>query len=329
MKSRLSITIETPAQPGSRAGNRVTAERWRHLLAGLGHNVRVTTGFEGAPADLLIAIHAWRSAEAITRFHQSFPDRPIVVCLSGTDIYKFQHTDPEVTLASLDAATALVGLHDRVAGSIPERLRARLRIIQQSVPPIARRAPRADRFDVCVVAHLREEKDPLRAAYAARLLPPQSRVEIIHAGRALDDSLATEARREMSRNPRYRWLGEISSEAVRELLASSRLMVLSSLMEGGANALGEAITAGVPVITSAIEGSLRLLGADYPGTYPVGHTEALAALLEHAETDDAYLEQLTAACAARTPLFTPEREREAWRDLIEAVMERRCPGHGH
>lgn len=323
MKSRLNITIETPAQPGSRAGNRVTAERWRHLLESLGHRVRVTTGFEGASADLLIAIHAWRSADAINRFHQSYPDCPIVVCLSGTDIYKFQYTDPEVTLASLDVATALVGLHDQVAGCIPERFGAKLRIIHQSVPPIARRAPRADRFEVCVIAHLREEKDPLRAAYAARLLPSRSRIEISHAGRALDESLAMEARRETSRNPRYHWLGEISSEAVRELLEASRLMVLSSLMEGGANALGEAITAGVPVITSAIEGSLGLLGADYPGTYPVGDTAALAALLERAETDAAYLEQLTAACAARAPLFTPDREREAWRDLLEAVMDRR------
>lgn len=321
MTSRLTITIETPAQPGSRAGNRVTAERWRRLLEGLGHRVTVTTGYDGAPADLLIAVHAWRSADAIIRFHQVYPERPIVVCLSGTDVYKFQFTHPEVTLASLEIATTLVGLNGLVAASIPERYRGKLRIIHQSVPRIARGRPRADSFDVCVIAHLREEKDPLRAAFAARLLPARSKIEVIHAGRSLDEGLAAEARREMSRNPRYRWLGEISSQDVGELLASADLMVLSSFMEGGANALGEAISAGVPVVASAIEGSLGLLGAEYPGTYPAGDTGALATLLERAESDAAYLEQLTSWCAARAPLFSPERELEAWRDLIGVLVD--------
>jgi len=142
---------------------------------------------------------------------------------------------------------------------------------------------------------------------------------VTHVGSAMDESWAQQARAEMAVNARYQWLGDVPAGVVRDLLATTRLMVLSSTMEGGANVLGEAIAAGVPVIASAIEGSLGLLGADYPGTYPTGDTRALADLLARAETDPAFMAQLTAACAARAHLFAPERERAAWAALIHTV----------
>lgn len=322
MSVPLSIMIETPAQVKSRSGNRITAERWRATLQELGHRVEVTTGFDGSPADLLIAIHAWRSAEAVARFERAFPGRPIVVCLSGTDIYAFQHSHSEVTLGSMTSATALVGLHDLVGRAISERFRSKLHIIYQSAPAAGRQASAEGVFDVCVIGHLRAEKDPFRTALAARLLPKTSNIRVTHVGRAMDDGWAAEAQAEMARNPRYRWLGEVSGEDVRALLATTRLMVLSSVMEGGANVLGEAIVAGVPVIASEIDGSLGLLGEDYPGTYPSGDTQALASMLARFENDPAFLGQLTALCAARAPLFSPEREAAAWAALIESLCVR-------
>ena len=59
-------------------------------------------------------------------------------------------------------------------------------------------------------------------------------------------------------------------------------MVISSLSEGGANVISEAAVAGVPVLASRIDGNVGLLGADYPGYFPVGDTEALARLLRTA-----------------------------------------------
>ena len=50
-------------------------------------------------------------------------------------------------------------------------------------------------------------------------------------------------------------------------------------MEGGANVVSEAIAVGVPVVGVAHPGSVGLLGEDYPGYFPVGDTEGLAALL--------------------------------------------------
>ncbi len=83
--------------------------------------------------------------------------------------------------------------------------------------------------------------------------------------------------------------------------------------------ISEAVVAGVPVIASDIPGSVGLLGQGYPGYYPLGDTAALKRLLSRAETDEDYLRALRTAGAKRAPLFTPARERAAWRKLLRLV----------
>src|SRR6185503_17039083 len=114
------------------------------------------------------------------------------------------------------------------------------------------------------------------------------------------------------------WLGELPRGRALRVLARSRLMVLSSLSEGGANAISEALACSVPVLASRIPGNVGLLGEDYPGYFPVGDEQALADLLWRAESEPDFLKALQAACAQRAPLFTPERETEAWRALLAA-----------
>ena len=89
----------------------------------------------------------------------------------------------------------------------------------------------------------------------------------------------------MRRNPRYLWRGDRPYAEVRALLKRARAVVLSSLSEGGANVVSEAAAAGVPVLASRIDGTVGLLGRDYPGYFPVGQTAALARLLSRLETD--------------------------------------------
>jgi glycosyltransferase involved in cell wall biosynthesis len=176
-------------------------------------------------------------------------------------------------------------------------------------------------FEVLVIGHLREEKDPLRAALAARALPETSRIRVVHLGMAHDTQWADAARAEMAENPRYQWRGELPGWAVRRALARAPLMVLSSIMEGGANVVSEALVAGVPILASGIAGSIGLLGRDYAGYFPVGDTQKLSALLHRAETDLAFLDALRQHCAARAPLFAPERERDAWQALLHEVSD--------
>ena len=317
----MNIILITPAPPSSRSGNRTTALRWARILRELGHRVRVATQYRGGSADLMIALHAWRSADAIRRFREQHPDRPLVVGLAGTDIYDYIDRDPARTLPSLALADRLVGLQDLAHRRLPRRHRGKFSVIHQSAQPLVRRANRRGRtFDVAVVSRLRAVKDPLRAATAARLLPDQSRIRIIHFGAAETAQWAHDARAEMRANPRYVWRGEKPSADVRRLLGRARALVLSSLNEGGANVISEAIAGRVPVLASRIDGSVGLLGRDYPGYFPVGDTAALARLLRRIEEDATFLASLRAAITRRAHLFTPRREKEAWHRLLTGLM---------
>jgi putative glycosyltransferase (TIGR04348 family) len=320
----MNITVISPAAKQSRSGNRVTAVRWARILRALGHRVHVQSADdsrERLEADLLVAIHAWRSAPAISRFATAHASRPIVVLLAGTDIYRFQHSHAETTLGSMRHAHRLVGLHDHVANDIPDEFADKLHIIYQSAAPLARpRQPAVRHFDVCVVGHLRDEKDPFRAARAAAQLPASSRVRIIHLGKAHTDQYAQSARDEMASNPRYVWRGEVSPGEVRRTFGRCHAMVMSSVMEGGANVVSEAIVAGLPVLATDISGNRGLLGAAHPAYYPAEDTQGLARLLHRAETESGFLQGVQRNAATRAALFAPERERAAWACLLQQLV---------
>lgn len=313
----MRIFIVTPAGAGQRTGNRHTALRWARLLRQLGHGVRIGTRWAGQSTDLMIALHARRSHGAIQRFHVRHPNRPLVVVLTGTDLYRDIHDNP-LARRSLDMATWLVVLQEEGRRSLPGRWRRKTSVVYQSAPagqPLPARAG----FPVCVVGHLREEKDPFLCAHALAHLPVDSSVEVWHLGRALDAAYGAQARQLSATLPRYHWLGEVDGQAVRAIMRTSRLMVLSSRMEGGANVIAEALAVGLPVLVSQVPGNVGMLGRDYAGFFPVGDAQALAALLAQAESDPAFLARLSAQCRRRARRMTPARERRALARAIEAA----------
>jgi len=282
--------------------------------------VRVAADYDGQAADLMVAIHAWRSAAAIARFKAKYPDRPVILQLSGTDIYHFIDADPQPTRRAMDLADRLVALNDLAWRVVPKPLRSRLHVIHQSAKAWPhRRQPSRRAVVASVIGHLRDVKDPLRAAEAVRLLPTDSRVCVEQVGGAYTPEWAARARAEMATNPRYRWRGDVPAAAVRRLLARSHAMVISSLSEGGANVISEAAIAGVPVLASRMDGNVGLLGADYPGYFPVGDTQALARLLQRLEHDPRFVARLSKAVARRASLFRPTREIAAWRRLLAGL----------
>ena len=290
------------------------------MLRAAGHRVRIDLDYGGEATDLMIAIHAWRSADAIVRYRDRTPDGPLVVGLGGTDVNTFLLTEPETTLRSMAMADALICLHDLIGEALPAHLRAKLHVVRQSALPLpGPRRPTKRTFDICVIGHLRAEKDPFRTALAARRLPPESHLRVIHLGKAHTADFAAQAKSEMAANPRYRWRGEVPGWRVRRELAKAHLMVISSTQEGGANVVSEAIVAGVPVIASDIAGNVGLLGRDYPGTYPVGDEAALADLLARAETDPAFLAALARHGRKLEPQFRPEHEQDALNRIVNSV----------
>ena len=313
----MKICLVTPAGKQSRAGNRTTADRWAKILKGLGHRVSVVKEYDGSSADLMIAIHAWRSYESIRNFSDKFPERPLIVLLAGTDIYSFQHTHPVKTIDSMERATVLISLHNLVHQAIPKKFSDKLNLIYQSALPLTKQKnPTKRYFDVCVVGHLRDEKDSLRAAYAARKLPSNSRLRIIHLGKAHNEKWSRLARDEELKNHRFKWRGEVAGWEVRHQYKKSHALVISSVMEGGANVVSEALASGLPIIASKIDGNVGLLGNEYLGYYPVQNTKALTHLLSKAETDQKFLTNLESQCRAKSMLFYPERERDSWKTLL-------------
>jgi putative glycosyltransferase (TIGR04348 family) len=323
------ILLASPAPPDSLGGNGVTARRWATFLRGLGHEVELSEGYRAGDYDALLALHARKSAEAVRRFHADHPRAPVVIALTGTDLYPDLRTtgvDPEV----LAIATRLILLQPLGLRQLDPAARERARVIVQSVPRIARRAPRGDRFEVAFLAHLRPVKDPLLPAAAVRELPAGSRILVTHMGAGLDAELAAAAAAESASSARYDWLGARPREDALALLGRSRLLVLTSRHEGGANVVSEALAAGLPVISSAIPGSAGLLGEDYPGYFPAGDAGALARVLDAAEHDRAGLYRaLRDRCTALAPMVAPERESQAWAALLaELPLPRRAMGHG-
>jgi putative glycosyltransferase (TIGR04348 family) len=298
----------------------VAALRWARILRRLGHRVAVAPDYADEPADAMVAIHAWRSAEAIRRFKARYPDRPLILQLSGTDIYQYITEDPEPTLRSMELADRLVALNSLAGRKVPMALRRKLQVIFQSVPKAAlKHRPSRDPVEISVIGHLRDVKDPLRAAEAARLLPADSRVRIVQIGRPYTPDWEARAKAEMAANPRYVWRDDVPRGAVQRLLLRSHAMVLSSLSEGGANVISEAVVAGVPILASRMDGNVGLLGPDYPGYFPVGDTEALARLLRRVESDPKFMARLRRFIARLAPLFRPEREIAAWQKLLSEL----------
>jgi putative glycosyltransferase (TIGR04348 family) len=312
----MKLLIVTPAPPKSKRGNRITAVRWAGLLRELNHHVKIAESYDGKRCDAFIALHARRSAKSIAHFHRKHPGKPLILALTGTDLYR-DIFKSQTARHSLELASHLVVLQSDAVRFLPKRHQSQCRVILQSVKPLGRKPlPLKTSFEVCVVGHLRPVKDPFRTAMAAKLLPEFSRIRIVHLGAALSQSMHRRATAEMKTNPRYRWLGELTHGKTLQRLARSRLLVLSSKLEGGANVISEAVAADVPVISSNISGSIGLLGEDYPGYFPVGNTRKLAELLQRAEENQAFYRRLQTDCRQLKELLTPTRERESWRKLL-------------
>lgn len=319
----MKILLINPTRTHSHTGNRTTAERWSKILNELGHQVEVVHDWSGSSQpkdfDSLITLHARRSFHTLERFHHAHPNVPIVVALTGTDLYQDIEKSSEAR-RSLELASRLVVLQPLAVDALPPRFRSVCRVIYQSAEAVGPpEEPSGNAFRVCVLAHLRAVKDPLLAAHAVRDLASSSHAEVVHAGGVLEDELGSEAELEQQRNPRYHWLRDLPRERALRLLAGSHVLALTSKLEGGANVVSEAIAAGIPVLSTSIPGSIGILGTDYPGYFPVGDVQALSCLIQRAETDAAFYKELKAHIIDLKPLVDPQRERESLRELLAEV----------
>ncbi len=314
----MNVAIVTPAPRGSRKGNRVTAQRWAKILTTLGHRVVISTDRASRNADVLIALHANKSASAVQAFSEL--GRPIAVALTGTDLY----VDAQRRrLPAMDLADRLIVLQSDALSFLAPDHATKADVVPQSVvAPPSPPSPRVRTFDVCVVGHMRRVKDPLRTALASRQLPDSSRIAVLHAGGIIDDALRPRVEAEVERNPRYRWLGELSPARTLRVIARSRAMVISSRAEGGAHVVSEALVVGTPVLASRISGNIGMLGEDYPAYFDVGDTGALARLMHRVETDEKFRRGLRTRASKLGQTYARSNERVRLAAVVTKLMRR-------
>ena len=330
------VAIVSPALAAANNGNWHTAARWQRFLAPVAR-VEVRSEWHGeVDGDVLIALHARRSAASIDRFRRRFPEGPLALVLTGTDLYRDLAEADADALHSVECASHVVVLQACALDRLDAAARRKARVIVQSAPAL-RAGPRSTGdVDFVAVGHLREEKDPETLLQAVRLLAAEpteasnaatsvsaasaAMPTTLHIGGPLDPRLADAARATMAAVPGYRWRGAASHTATRRAIAQARALVHPSRMEGGANVVIEALRSGVPVLASRIDGNVGLLGSDYEGCFPVGDATALATLMRRFLDNAAFAARLTAQCALREPLFRPATERKAVRCLLADLM---------
>jgi putative glycosyltransferase (TIGR04348 family) len=315
---RHSLVIVTPALASANNGNWQTARRWAGMLR-TAYRVSITDRWYAGDEALMIALHARRSAASVNVWRSTYPDRPLLLVLTGTDLYRDIDTDADAQ-RSLGQADALVVLNELGARSLPEALRGKAHVILQSCSARTPRRRATRHLRALMVGHLRDEKDPRTYWRAAHRLALRRDILLDHVGVALDPAMGAEATALAARLPQFRWLGEQAHGAVRQRIQAAHVLVHASRMEGGAHVLIEAMRSGTPVLALRIDGNLGLLGEDYPGLFEPGDDRALAGLLERARDDVDMLPALLTCLTRRAPLFAPEAERAALYELVDGLL---------
>jgi glycosyltransferase involved in cell wall biosynthesis len=217
-------------------------------------------------------------------------------------------------------ADRLIVLQADAVNALPRAHRAKARVIYQSARCLAPALKPAARLNCVMVGHLRPEKDPGTGWGAWAHLPPDAPIRLDVIGGALNEKLGRAARAVERQDPRVRWLGARPHAWTRQAIKRAHLLIVPSWMEGGANVIVEAVTAGTPVLASRVSGNIGMLGEDYAGYFPVADAAALAWLLSrHLEDARAYA-QIQRQCRRRLPWFRPELERDALTRLLRELL---------
>lgn len=318
MRVRPDILIVTPFLADANNGNWRTAQRWQKLLTPQYRPIVTSdaTAIPDRPA-LAIVLHARRGHESLLQLRERFPQLPLMLVLTGTDLYGDMARSAEAQ-ESLNMADAVIVLQEDAIRFVPSAARRKTHVVFQSAPSLVPAAKPQGRLDCVVVGHLRAEKSPETIFDLVPLLRPDEPIHITHIGNGLDEALA--ARASVLKSARYHWVGGLPHGLTRAAIKRSHLLIHPSRIEGGANVIAEAVTAGTAVVASQMSGNVGMLGGRYDGYFPVGDTHGLLAILRKALAEPNYLSRLNTACKARAPLFDAREEARRLTGLTEMLL---------
>jgi putative glycosyltransferase (TIGR04348 family) len=326
-----TLLVVTPYLAAANNGNWRTATRWARLFSPNYQAIvqSADVPFAGADRDgaiAMIALHARRSRPAIAAWREARPGRALIVALTGTDLYRDLPAGDADTRASIADADRLIVLQADAPNFVPRTDRGKTDVVFQSARALAPWPhKRGYRLHCVLVAQLRPEKDPATVFAAWNALSPELPIFLTIIGDALDTALGDAASALAVVDPRVRWLGSRPHAWTRQAIKRAHLVLCPSRMEGGANVVVEAITAGTPVIGSRVSGNVGMLGNDYGGYFPVGEAAALTQLLARIWRNPALHDALASQCQHRSELFAPAVERAA----LMSSLARALPGRNN
>ena len=267
----------------------------------------------------MIALHAHRSAASIQAWAQTYPDKPLIVVLTGTDLYRDIDSKADAQ-QSLALASHLIVLQEAGLAAVPAAWRGKTHVIYQSAPALKPASKSSRRFGVVMVGQLRDEKDPLTFMRAATH-DFAAGIHFDQIGMALEPRFAEAARATERSAARYHWLGGLPRAATRQRIKRAHLLVNCSMMEGGAHAILEAVQSGTPVLASRISGNIGMLGDDYAAYFLPGNDVQLAALVRRCASEPDFLTLLQSQCNERARLFSPEEEKRLVINLLTTALD--------
>jgi glycosyltransferase involved in cell wall biosynthesis len=123
-------------------------------------------------------------------------------------------------------------------------------------------------------------------------------------------------------------LGQLDETQVRDELRQADIFVLSSLSEGISNAALEAMSCGLPVVSTDVGGMAEAIRDGVEGRLvPPRDQEAMAEALAQLGGNRQLRLQMGAAARDRVvSQFSLERHITAWRELLDTVMQRHRVG---
>jgi putative glycosyltransferase (TIGR04348 family) len=317
------VTIISPYLADANNGNWRTAHRWESLIKA-DYRTRIASDFAAIDArpNVVIVLHARRSHAALVESRRRYPNTPVLLVLTGTDLYADLATSADAQY-SVARADALVVLQEDAIRYVPAPHRHKTHIIFQSaraLTPSSIAKPK-HKLDCVVVGHLRSEKSPQTIFDAVALLTARDAIHITHIGAGLDAALASRAAALSGATPHYRWVNALPHGLTRAAMKRAHMLIHPSILEGGANVIAESITAGTPVIASRMSGNIGMLGAQYDGYFDVGDAAGLVRILRRAASDANFIARINTACKARAELFRPETERARLLKVIASLID--------
>ena len=266
-------------------------------------------------ADAQISLHALKTAAASAYFATHRSGR-LFIRLTGTDINGGFTKNPALSQRTIDLADKLVVTHPACLPQIPDHWRSKTVVIYPSVtmPELATISNPTSPLFTCI-GHLRPVKAP-HLIYAAIQKIPQAKLMAASIGNAYDTTDGQQARLNTRQDTRYHWHTDCDRGTALAWMKASLATINSSISEGGANTVMEAIQLRVPVLATDIPGNRGFLGDDYDGYFETGQSDQLADLMRRCLEAPEFVERLKIQLDRQRPLFSAQRESEQLSKLV-------------